>query len=104
LIIDEFIKTYIDSADPSMKEAAEELRKHASQELVGRMLSTMHTIAAVGYGLNNWGFIASKFQSTWAKIGGVPAVVVRVGALAVVSTLMMFFGVGSANWNSLTGT
>lgn len=102
-IIDEFIKTYLNSPDPKMREAALELQKHASSELIGKMLSIMHTAAAVGYGLMNWGFVSARYQSLCAKIlAGTPAVVVRLGALAMIGTVMMFFASGTADFNSLT--
>jgi hypothetical protein len=103
-IIAEFIKTYIVSPDPAMREAAQALRDHASRERIGHMLSIMHTAAAVSYGMMNWGFIAATFESSCAKFfgGTVPRVGIRLVGIAAVSAVMVFFAIGSADWNSLT--
>jgi hypothetical protein len=105
-VLNKFIETYVVSPDPSMRAAAEELRKYASKEFVGRLLSIMHTAAAVGYGLFNWGFLVSQVQNDWIRnFGtGVPSGVVRLAALGTVSTLVAFLAVGSVDWNALSDT
>jgi len=101
-ILDKFVETYIDSADPAMRDAAEKLREHASEELVSRILGIVRTAAATGYGLFNWGFFAAKFESLCAKLfTGLPAIITRLTALAAMSALLMFFMIGSADWATL---
>jgi hypothetical protein len=103
-IIDKFIETYIDSPDPAMRDAAEQLQKHASAELAGRLLGILRTSAAVGYGLNNWGFLVATFERTVAKVfGGLPAVVTRMIAMSAAGLLLSFFIQGNADWDSLDG-
>lgn len=109
-ILDKFVATYINSADPQMRQAAEELgkelKKANSQKIIGDMLKIMHTTAAVGYGLMNWSFVASTFESKAAQFfaGTVPAGVIRIAGIAMVSAVMMFFVVGVADWNALSDT
>ncbi|GIH02214.1 hypothetical protein Rhe02_02810 [Rhizocola hellebori] len=102
LIIDKFIDTYLNSPDPGMREAAEQLRLHASEDTVTRMVAIMRTSAAVGYGLGTWAFLASTFETTCARVlSWVPTVVVRAGALACAGLLLSFFLTGSADYESL---
>ncbi|ACU71592.1 hypothetical protein Caci_2676 [Catenulispora acidiphila DSM 44928] len=102
-IIDKFVEKYLGSKDPALDEAAKLLKEHASQDVVGKMLAILRTTAAVGYGLFNWGFLMAQYTSKCAQLlGSLPAMVVRLGALAAMGTLMSFFLDGTADWNSLS--
>lgn len=104
-ILDAFWKKYLDSEDPVLKEAARLLKEHASEDVVGKMLAILRTTAAVGYGLFNWGYLMAQYQSACSRLlAGVPALVIRMGALAAMGTLMSFFLDGTADWDSLPDT
>ncbi|MFC8278187.1 Ig domain-containing protein [Streptomyces sp. NPDC057271] len=104
-LLDEFVKKYLNSPDPALSEAAQQLREYGSQELVDRMLAILRTSAEVQYGLYNWSYVVQRYQASCARLlGGVPALVTNLGALAAAGMLMSFFLQGTADWNSLKDT
>jgi hypothetical protein len=103
LILDKFIETYINSPDPKMKDAAEKLREHASQELVGRVLQVLRQAAAANSAIYNWTNLVATFESRVAQVfGALPGIVSKMIMMGAAGLLISYFVTGQASWNDLT--
>lgn len=102
-IIDQFIKDYIESPDPNMRKAAEELRDNASQDLCAQVLQILRQSGAAMGGLYNWTNLAMEFERTCAKLlSKVPALVTKLIAVSAAALLLQFFLTGQVRWSALT--
>ena len=103
LIIDKFIETYLKSADPKMREAAEQLKEHATQDLVGRVLQVLRQSAAASGAVYNWTNLVATFESRIARaFGALPGMVSKMIMMSAAGLLISYFVTGQANWNDLT--
>lgn len=101
-ILDKFIEQYINSPDPKMREAAEALQQHAKDDFIDRVLSILHTSAAVGHGIYEWAHVAARFENAFGRFfAHVPHVVGKMIAIAGGTAMMGFFLLGAADWNEL---
>lgn len=102
-IVDKFVEQYINSPDPKMREAAEALQKEASADFIEKVLTLLHTSAAVGHGVYEWIHVASRFENAFGRFfAHIPAAVGKLIALAGAGVLMGFFLLGAADWNELS--
>ncbi len=104
-IIDQFVQNYIDSPDPKMQEAAEALKKHATQETVSQILLIFRTSAGSTAGLYSWERLVEKFQIETARRFSkiLPKAVVNLTVLSSISLLITFFATGEVKWSELSG-
>ena len=101
-IVDEFIKQNINSQDPKMREAAEALRKAATEELVGQILQVLRQTNAAMAGLFNWTTLAATFKSKIAKVfSHIPEMVCITIMLGAVSLLVNYFVTGRVDWDDI---
>jgi hypothetical protein len=102
-IIRKFIATYINSTDPKMKQAAEELQKHTTQELVSQVLQIVRQSAVASGGLYNWANLVATFESNVAKVlGHLPSVVTNLIMVGGVGLLVTYFMTGKVRWKDLS--
>ena len=103
LIIDKFIETYINSPDPKMRDAAEKLKEHATQDLVGRVLQVLRQSAAASGAVYNWTNLVATFESRIARVfGSLPGLVSKMIMMGAAGLLISYFITGQATWQDLT--
>jgi len=102
-IVDKFIEQYIDSPDPKMREAAQQLKQNATQDLIDKVLQILHASAAVGHGVYEWVHVASRFENTFGRVfAHLPAAVGKMIALAGAGAMIGFFLLGAADFGKLS--
>jgi hypothetical protein len=103
LILDKFIETYINSSDPKMREAAEQLRVHANQDLVTKVLQVLRQSAAASGAVYNWTNLVATFESRVAKLfGSLPGIVSKLIMMGAAGLLINYFITGQVQWSDLT--
>lgn len=102
-IVDKFVETYIDSPDPKMREAAQQLQENATQDLIDKVLQILHASAAVGHGVYEWVHVASRFENTFGRVfAHIPSAVGKLIALAGAGAMVGFFVLGAADFTKLS--
>ncbi|MFP5415502.1 MAG: hypothetical protein ACLGHZ_01285 [Actinomycetes bacterium] len=101
-IVDKFVEQNINSQDPKMREAAEALRKEATEDLVGKILQVLRQTNASMAGLFNWTTLAAQFQSKVAQVfSHIPQIVCMGIFLGAVGLLVNYFLTGKVNWDDI---
>ena len=110
LILEQFIKTYIDSPDPEMRQAAEEMKKLQKkledQTLFKKLMQLMQEACVSMGGIYNWARFATKFENALGFVLRGTGVIVKFAMLGTVMTAVSFtimgFVSGQLEWSNLT--
>ena len=101
-ILDKFIETYINSPDPEMRKAAEEMKKNSTAKTISEILETLRTSSTAAKGLFAWAELAATFESKVARFfAHIPKIVSQLIVFAAVGYLINMFVAGEAKWNEL---
>jgi hypothetical protein len=94
-ILDQFVKQYIDSPDPKMKEVALQIREHSSRATIELILECFRAASATSAGMYSWTTACARFQSTVAKLGGkIPPVVANLVLGTAAALVITFLATG----------
>lgn len=100
-----FVDEYINSTDPKMREAAENLKKNGDQETIDKLLEIMRETSMTSSGLFQWTSFAMRFEKNCQKVFSKLAKGMSdLFLMAMASyTMCLLFG-GGVKWSDLTGT
>ena len=102
-VLEAFIDKHLNSPDPELRQAAQELDKIRQQGRLDDLTAILQGAGAASPGLFSWEAMAAKFQSRVAQVfGKLPGVALSCVVMSTVSVGIMFFVTGQIQWSALT--
>lgn len=101
-IVDSFVATYLNSEDPALRLAADQLSKDGTIHNIGILLDCLRAAASVSFGLYSWDLVAERFATlARQRLGTLPGYVANGILLAAVGLMIGFAITGQIGWEDL---
>jgi hypothetical protein len=94
-ILDQFVKSYIDSPDPKMKEVADQIRQHSSRAHIDEIMELFRSATATSAGMYSWTNACARFQNIIAKVAArIPPLVANLVLAGAAALLITYLATG----------